>query len=90
MQVCVDPIAKAGWILSGSLSFGCCIVLEEEWGLQARGGGKRERKEATGDVIIISKWKSNKYPLCAINLHKHSWFFKKKWAATILEWTVQL
>ena len=39
-------------------------------------GEKKERKEATGDVIIVSKWKSNKYPLCAINLHKHSWFFK--------------
>lgn len=74
-QACVHPTARAGLALFGSLTFGCSIVLEEERGQQV---GKSREKKAIVDIIVICKWKPHEYPLYAVNLHIHSWFFCKK------------
>lgn len=71
-QVCIHPAAKAGLALFGPFTLVCTIVLEEERGQKT--GDKWENK-AIVDIIIISKWKFNEYPLYASNLHIHSWFF---------------
>lgn len=68
-QVCVPPTARAVLALFGSLTFGCTIV-EEERDQQA----EKKENTAAADIIIIPEWKPDEYPLCAINLHIHSWF----------------